>query len=464
MSVNLKVVLGTVNYTDFLHVTAAKVSSPSTVVWETWIPMPKTSYTFVIPGLDPENYYVSYYESPDDSSLGTLQTQLIVDALTNEVKAERRFYTCGGGGTYDPVEGAMSITDPYLIGKNVTGVFKESFRYYEPGTEFSSDNTVGTVSMLNNVAFALSEKIIIEITYDTGISTTSSSGGGLYTGITTVTEGARTLTTDEINTRIRCLGTGSTQVITVCSLSAISTDKGYYFDNSVGGTAVQVKILFSGTDTLRFNGFNSSSILFSEFWVSRGEHLLIRKFVDDSGTAYWEVIGDYKGVNVGEKVTLGYLSHPNVLPESAGWYDGDEYGRMWWWLNNVLPAIHRYTASSTDPVDSSRAGQFALDPTLKKFRMPDSRYMSEKGLNNFDVQGLPDVLRPVNYPGGFQANQVGQITVAINKGDGYTGHAISTNRMAPGQASNPQPTDYIIVNQGAKNIVDNIGVIYARRI
>ena len=478
MSVNLKVTIGTVNYSGFLHITAAKVSAPSIIIWEIWIAMPKTNFNFIIPDLDPENYLVTYYNSADDSSLGTLEAQLLVNALTGEILNERRFYTCGGDGDYDPADGDSSITDPYLIGKNVTGLFKEAFRYYEPITEFTFDSDAGKVSIISGVALSLNEKISVEISYNTGVQTSSGGGGGLYNGTVTVTEAIRTLTTDEINARIRCLGTASTQIITACSLASIAIDKGYYFDNSVGGKAVQVKILFPGTDKLRFNGLNTSNILFSEFWVSRGEHLKIVKITDDNGS-YWEVIGDYSGVKVGEKVTLGHNDHPNILCEEGQLIDGDEYPRLWWWIKNVLPATHYYitdTVTGSFSPDPDRLGQFAIHSTLKKFRMPTTRYMTERGLNNFLSLGLSDVRRPVNYPGGFQNEMIGKHTHTGIYGDtGSHGAASSslsglwkwlvngvTSGSNSGQASGGRTGD--VTGNNYENSTKNIGVIYARRI
>lgn len=470
--VNLKVTIGTVNYTGYLHVTAAKISSPSIVVWETWIEMPKSNFNFIIPDLDPENYYVNYYNSVDSSSLGTLEAQLLVNASTGEVKGERRFYTVDGGGDNDPVDGATSITDTYLIGKSVAGLFKEGFRYYEPITEFTFDTATGIISLLSGVALTAMEKISVDISYEASSQTSSGSGSGLYSSTVTVTEATRTLTIDEIDARIRCLGTATTQVITVCPLAAIAAGKGFYFDNSVGGKAIQVKILFPGTDKLRFNGFNTDNILFSEFWVSRGEHLKIVKNDDNA----WEVIGDYAGVSVGEKATVGFNAHPNVLVESAQWIDGDEIGRLWWWVNNVLPATHKYTASETDPVDPARIGQFAVHPTLKKLRMPDTRYMTERAMNNFITLGLPDNRRPVNYPGGFQDESIGQHTHDDIYGDtGSHGAASSSlsgvwkwlvNGLSSGtnsgKVSNGKTGQVSGLNYG--NVTKNTGVIYGRRI
>lgn len=474
MPVNLKITLGVLNYVNWIHVTAAKVSSPNSIAFETWIDTPVTNYNFIIPGLDPEIYYVSYYDAATNTSLGSIVAQLVVDALTGDTLYERRFYTCAGSGAYDPADGATSITDPYLIGKNVTGVFKEGFRYFDPATEFSFDNTTGTIPILNGTSFSANEKFIVEIKYNVASGTPAASGSALYSATINVTEDTRTLLSSEINARIRCVGTSAKQVITACSLASIAVDNGYYFDNSVGGTAVQVKLLFSGTDQLRYNGFMASSDLFAEFWVSKGEHLLIRKFHDSTGD-YWEVIGNYKGTNVGEKVTLGYNGHPNTLVEQAQWIDGDEYGRLWWWLNNVLPATHKYSAIETDPVDPNRTGQFAIHPTLKKFRMPFTVYMTERGLHNFLNVGSGDSQRSVPYPGGYQDEQVGQHTHDGLYGDttGHGGASFPTGGVVQwlvnigstlyAQISNGK-TGNVTNGDNNEQRLKNVGVIYARRI
>jgi hypothetical protein len=51
MSVDLKIVLGTVNYTDYLRVSAASVSAPLTEVFVDYINTPITNLAFVIPAL-----------------------------------------------------------------------------------------------------------------------------------------------------------------------------------------------------------------------------------------------------------------------------------------------------------------------------------------------------------------------------------------------------------------------------
>ncbi|MBK7885463.1 MAG: hypothetical protein IPJ81_17985 [Chitinophagaceae bacterium] len=316
MPVNIQIILGTVNFTDFLHVTAAKVSAPNSIVWESWIDTPVANYNFVIPGLDPDDYYINFYESPDNVSLGAFQGTAFVNGKTSEYQYEIRFYEIGNLPDGVTINDELTIlNDPYLKGKNVENAFKEGFRFLRPDIEYVFNIVDGDITVPIN--FSDGEVFCLTIKYAVGNG--SSSAGGLYTGTLTVTESTKTLIAADKNKRIRCLGDAATQVITLATLASLNVDDGFYFDNSCGGTAVQVKLLLPGTDRIRFNGFMTSSILFAEFWVSKGEHFLMRKFDDD----YWEIITDYKGVHVGEKVTVGYKDMPGILLEDGALRDGD---------------------------------------------------------------------------------------------------------------------------------------------
>ena len=472
MPVNLKVTLGTVNYLDWLHVTASKVSDPTVVVWETWIDVPVTNYNFIIPNLDPENYYIRYYDAATNSALGTLKAELIVNALTSEFVYERRFYTCGGSGTYDPANGDTAITDPYLIGKNVTGIFKEAFRYFEPETEYTFDDTTGTITVINGTTFNTDEKIAIEIKYASG-TIAPAGGNGLYTGTLDVTAATHTLLAADRNKRIRCVGSGTTQVITAAALSALAAEDGFYFDNSCGGTAIQVKVLMQGGDRIKYNGFMAASDEFAEFWVSKGEHLLIRKM----DSAYYEVITDYKGVKVGSRNAEGYKGMPGTILEDAALYDGDEYPRLWWWLNNILPSTHvitddLVTGSYTHP--AGKEGLFVKHSTLKKFRAPNTQNLSERGLNNFNTYGA-DAERVYDYPGGVQNDAIKDhqhettsgTLVSTLFGRGVLNRLIGTySGVGTGKTD---LTGKPVNSSGADNYksemrVKNFGVIYTRNI
>lgn len=372
----------------------------------------------------------------------------------------------GGAGAYDPDPGDLHVEDPYLIGKDVTGVFKEGFRYLIPDVEYEFDETTGRVDVLNNVQLAELEVLIVELKYNVGVSPTPPTAPGPFTSTIDITDSAYTLTTDDIDKRARFSGSGATQVLTLVSLASIPENRGYYLDNSSKGVAVQVKILTSGSDKIRFTGFMTGSDLFSEFWISKGEQFRIIK----SDDGYWEVIGDYRGVDVGERIPAGYRSHSNTLPENGALIDGDEYPRLWWWINNVLPSGSKYTSSSVTDVGfthtENRRGQFCIHPTLKKFRMPKTTGLVDKGLSNFDTFGADTTNREIDYPGGKQAAMVGPHTHPFRPG---RNGGIDSNPSGGGIRQNDlnpivYATGYVLENAGIENRVDNNGVIFLRKI
>lgn len=457
----LKNTVGTVNFTDWLHVTASKVSDPGVIIWEDWFDAPLSNFNFTIPVGDADNYYVRFYDAPTNASLGTLHLELIVNALTGETILERRWYLVDGPGDHDPVDGATKITDPYFIGKTIYGVFKEGFRYLKPVDEYTFNDTTGEIENISSGAqFATGERIMVEIQYPAAQTTTSASGG-LYTGTIEVADEERTLIIDELNSRIVCVGSTVTQKFLLPALAGVTEESGYYFDNSVKGTAVQPKILCNGTDKILFNGFMAGSDLFEELWVSRGEHVLIRK-----RAGFWEVITDYKGTNVGERIAAGFNAHPNTVSENGQLMDGDEYPRIWWWLNNVLPSTHKYTDDTIESggwaPTASRIGQFALHSTLKKFRMPKTGGLSEKGLANFESYGSDSSNRPIDYPGGFQDHMLLEHDHGMP--DTYNESQPGTRVASGGTTNEGANPDKTKKTGGVEQRVKNFGVVYLRRI
>lgn len=467
MSVDLQITLGAVAYTDYVHVTAAKVASPSSVAWEDWIPAPlPANYVFIIPGLDPDNYYITFYDSPDAVSLGTLVAQAYVKATNPEYGYELRFYEIGNlpvGATLDATR--KIITDPYLVGKTAESFFKEGFRFLEPDVELQYDNSIGSMELTLPVGTEWEdlEKLVVTIKYAVG--TISASANGLYKGILDVTDAVYSISAADRNKLLRLLGSAATQVLTLPTLASLTIDDGYYFDNSIGGVAVQVKVLTNGTDRIKFNGFFLPSNEFAEFWVSRGEHLLLRK-IDDN---YWEVRTDYKGVEVGNRMSAALKTMPAFIPEDGRLLDGDEYPRLWFYINSILDATHVITddaviGSYTHPV--GREGQFVKHSTLKKFRMPNTQGLTERGLKDFGTYGAgTDATRIYNYPGGKQLAKVMKFWVGtfgslkILKEDG-TNTEIGTDAGA-----GPNIRIAVAVDQtkfhDTENISENIGVIYS---
>lgn len=469
--ITLRTTVGTVNFTGYLHVTLAKVPTGSPVVWEDWVNTPLTNYNFIIPGLDPDNYYMRFYEALTDSDLGTLRMELLVNALTGEWTFERRWYVVDGGGDADPSDGANVLTDGYLIGRTIEEVFKPGYGPLQPDVDYSFDDAIGSITLLTpGQLFSDGEKWSIVVKHTTGAP-----GGdntvGLYSDILTVTEASKLLYSTDVGKLIRLKGSGSTQVITCAPLSSLPNNKGWFFDNTVGGTAQQVKILFTGSDKLYFNGMGSASNEFTEFWVGRGEQLLIHKFDDN----YFEVRNDYKGVRVGEIVTRSITGAGCMLvTESGQLMDGDEWPRTWWWLNNVLPSTHKYI---TDTVTSgsfahtqNRRGQFALHSTLKKFRMPQTNGLYLQGMGNFEgVSSENNPVRTIGWPGGIKDGVVGSHSHTFDLYSNgtfsysmtpFSFPAITDNGSGPSLKKGVGRT--VIDATLIKNTVENNGVIFCR--
>lgn len=461
MSVTLKIVLGTVNYTDYLRVSAAKVSDPGTEVFSTYIDVPVTNYTLVIPGLDPDNYYISFRDAPDLLSLGTLVSQAFVNALTGEFEYERRFYTIGSlpGGVSNT---ATVLTDPYLENKNITGVFKEAYRYLEPTNEFVTDADAGTISLLSS-EFSGGEKFIVEIKYNAGGTVGGTSASSMFTGTITVTDAAYSISALDKGKRFCLDCAGPVQVVTAPPLSSLATGDIVYLEHKRDGVQAQSKILFNGTDKVFYNGFQVAlgSNLLSELWVSRGGSLYLRK-----EGANWEIINDYDGATVGERMAATFKDHLNWLPEDATLLDGDEYPALYWFIRNILPATHKVTDDTVVTGGyahpANKKGLFVVHSTLKKFRLPNTQALSEKALLDFDTYGA-DADRSYDYPGGEQADQ-NKAHTHISNPDGLwnesgTGHVASGGTFAEGVTAHVTGS-----SGGAEVRVKNFGVIYLRRI
>lgn len=460
---DLKIVLGTVNYTDYLRVSAIKVSDVgATEVFIEYIDTPVSNYTLVIPGLDPDNYYINFRDAPTTSDLGTLVSQAFVNALSGEWEYERRFYRVGAlpSGASIDATGAI-ITDSYLVGRNVTGAHKEGFRYLILDDEVVHDDTAGTLTMTD---FPLSdnEVLAVEIKYNVASSSTTSATG-LFSDTISVTAATYSVDVADKYKRFSLDCAGTKQEVTLPALSSCVTGDFFYFEHRRDGVQAQSRIVTAGTDKILYNGLAIGTTELSELWVSKGGGLYLRKEVDN-----WEVIGDYEGHRVGERMAGGFKDHVLWLPEDGALIDGDEYPALYWWIRNVLPNTHYVTddtvtsGSYTHPV--GKEGLFVIHSSSKAFRMPKTEGLSERGLLDFGSYGA-DTARVYDYPGGVQNGQVGEFTttLAVPKGYSYSGSP-NVGRFSNGN-NNPQNVDWTLtMNSGKENRVKNFGVIYLRRI
>jgi hypothetical protein len=452
MSVDLKLVLGTVNYTDYLRVSAASVSDPLTEVFVQYIDVPVTSLAFVIPGLDPTNYWIRFRDAPTIGSMGTLVSEAFVNAQTGEFLYERRFYTIGAlpvGASNT----ATVLTDTYLVNKNVTGVFKEGFRYLElGGSEATFDDAAGTIS-LSTTDLSVGEKFIVEIKYNAG-GTVGAAPSAMFAATITVTAASYTISALDKGKRFCLDCSGAVQAITLPALSGLAAGDFVILEHKRDGVQAQSKIITPGTDKILWNGLNIGTNLLSELWVSKGQQLYLRK----EGTR-WEVIGDYSA-RVGERMAAGFKDHPLWLPENAALLDGDEYPAQYWWLRNVLPNTHYVTDDTVvsggyaHPAD--KVGQYVIHSTLKKFRLPNTQGLVGKGLKNFTAYGA-DAERTIDYPGGYQTDQLKEYE--DTEGDHGSGAATLDTYAAGGFHFKKSAK-----NAGKKNWVENYGEIYCRHI
>lgn len=458
----IRLSIATVNITNDLIVIARKTTTPLVIeAQEVYAAPHPVTQNVVLPAtgdIDPVIYYIDFYESSNGVSLDLLLSSFQYDLKNNIILSERRFYTVGGLGPNDPPADQDTLTDAYLDGKTISGVFKEGFRYLKPETEVTPEWEVvagGGIRLLGGKQFSVDEVVSIEISY-TGSSSGSSSGGSLYNGVALIDTNT-TLNSTYRNKRLRTESAASNKLVVTLEAVGSVPDGAFYHFTSNGGNQNQTRILPNGSETIKYNGEN-----YSELSIGKGEFVRIVK----TGT-FWEAEMAHPNIlQVGERFSGTWKDHPSCKPEDGTLYDGDEWPRMWWWLQNKLPLTHSITDDTViDPgyaFQVIRTGQFVMHSTLKKFRVPNTENISEKGLKDFASYGT-DTSRTYDYPGGWQADQVGQSSFILKKANGYTGGSQNAGWFGPGDPNHPHPDEVITINGGNENTVKNNGVIYMRR-
>src|ERR1044072_3309823 len=461
--------IGQVNITNYLIIVVRKTTTPLVIeALESYAPPHPATRNVVVPAsgdIDPVIYYVDAYESSDGIAFDLLLAQFVYDLKNKIIISERRFYKVGGGNPTDPLPDQKILSDPYLDGKTISGVFKEGFRYLRPQTEAFPEwvpYAGGGIELQDPLQFSQDETYSIEISYLVD-QTIGSGNAGLYSGVTLI-DTDTTLDGSYRNKRLRCEASASNKlVVTLESLASVPDGTFYHFTSN-GGLQNQTRILPAGSETIIYNGEN-----YPELWVGKGEYVRIVKV-----GSIWEgeLVHPFV-LQVGERYPATWKDHPSCKPEDGALYDGVEWPRIWWWIKNKLPATHYVTDDNvinpdyTHPAD--RKGQFVIHSTLKKFRTPNTQGLSEKGLSDFNTYGL-DNGRLFDYPGGIQAGQVGQFNLTLNSAPIF--RKSGTNNTIVGLATggdNPDPSVATItviypnINNGKENRVPNSGVIYMRR-
>jgi hypothetical protein len=456
----IRLTLGQVNITNYLVIVARKTTTPLVVeAQESYAPPHPTNRNVVVPAtgdIDPVVYYIDAYESSDGVALDLLLSQFVYDLKNKIVIAERRFYVVGGPGANDPAADQQILTDAYLDGKTISGVFKEGFRYLRPDTENIVEwepVTGGGIELQGDLYFSGGEVYVVEISYLA--DQTQVSSGGLYSGIELI-DADTTLSSSYRNKRLRCHSAASNKLVVTLESVALVPDGTFYHFTSNAGMQNQTRILPAGSETILYNGEN-----YPELWIGKGEFVRITKV-----GSIWEAEMAHESIlRVGERFAGTWKDHPSTFPENGALFDGDEWPRIWWWISNKLPSTHKITDDTViDPgysAPTDRRGQFVVHSTLKKFRMPNWQGTAERGLADFTTYNT-DASRNYDYPGGFQDEMVGPHTHPLPR-DASGTDDIQSLAITSNADEGITSASLTGSNTGTENRVRNFGVIYLRR-
>jgi hypothetical protein len=468
---DLKLGIGQIGITQYLLVNLRKTTDPVPIYDSQSIPPPvSTSVNLVFANIDPVVYYVDFRQSPDGSSLGTLLGTFHVDATKNVSQLEVRFYKVGSGIGNSPDANTDILSDPYLDGK-VLVAYKEGLgRPLVPPTETYKEFDYypgGGIQLLNGLVWSLDE--IIAIWIENKIPQTVSSTGR-FVDVAEITADL-TLNNTHYNKRLRCECAASVVlVVTMDDLNNVPDGAAFKFMGN-GGMQNQTRLIAAPGNLFRHGRTNYTEITFSP-----GESLTIEKRIISS-TAYWEVYDADKAIDmVGERFAATWKDHPNCKPEDGALYDGDEWPRIWYWINNKLPGTHKITDALVTGGGyvhpAGKEGLFVVHPTLKKFRLPNTQSLAERGLKDFDSYNA-DGTRVYDYPGGVQNEQVADHThTGLNIRSGSHSSASSAlsgpikflvNNAGDNGATQSDATTGGITGLNGEMRVKNIGVIYLRR-
>lgn len=415
MSVDAKFSLFSINVPDYLIVRARKTSAPGAEVARSAPlgPAPVGNLNFIVPGLDPVNHFFDLYESTDGETLNTLLGTWTWDVQNSETLEEIRYYIVGSGVNNSPNDGDTSFVDAYLDGKNVVKFEKRSIGPLIPGSEgytaeWTFDPMTNTVA-LSGLAFANMETYAVTILYSQPVPTSGSNA--FFQDVKTITADTLTMDSTYRNNRVRCIGTGTQQVVAFEPITGIPDGTFWYFTHHDGGTQFQTKFVFSDANLIFAGG------PYPEFWIGRGEELWIEK----RGSQYEVIQAPAGALLVGHHSSqsvpslAGNFPYPNLYPEDNSLWGADDLPRLWWWLTHIFPNGNYFI--SDDNLDNPgyvrptsagqpwKAGMFIISTTKRKFRMPDTQGFSEQGSKSFSTFGT-DAQRLFDYPGGFMPQAV----------------------------------------------------------
>jgi hypothetical protein len=443
----IRLSVGQVNISNWLKINVREVGNPTAIVDHLDVPPPvPASQNILFSGLNPVVHYVDFRESPDGVAQGTLLATFVYDVKEQSLIAERRYYTCDGGGANDPVLNDTSITDLYLSGKTVYGVFKEGFRYLKPTTEWTQVGA--TINIFAGGPLQTGEVVAIEINF-----TVDQPGGGnavsFPSGVVDVPADV-TLDSTHYDKLMEANGSGTILTITMADFLTIPDGKRFAF-NTHKGNQRYLAIVINDGNYCQVGGHNRTTL-----WMGKGEELEVIKKGSYLRIISWP--GDWR--RVGELIKCD-MPPLNGLAETGGWYDIADYPRLYYWyvadLDPSLLGIGSY-AAGTPAGDQAR--KWVIDVVAGKFWVPDTGGYFDR---NTDPDGNTDQDRPSGdrKPGTAQSWATNLPTLAgglklvkSHSGAGGMIEGYGTN-TAPG-SDNYDPVDWSVTGSTTETRPINI--------
>lgn len=423
---DIRLSVGQVNITDHLLIVFREVQNPNAIVRQLDIfPVPDSFNVFET-DFNPVVHYIDFRNSTDGVSLGTLLSTFVYDVKNQRLIGERRYYKVDGEGDHDPESGTMVITDPYLDGKTLNGVFKENFRYLVPETEWTHEDD--TVTLLVGGEFQPDEVVMVEITY---LQDIVSASNAFPSGVV-IAAGDMGITASEYNKMIKANGSGLILTLTMPDFITIPDGVQFLF-NTDGGDQRYVTIDLPDGTHLLDGGKQRNPV-----YMGKGEQLTVYKEGSVLHVINWTP-GDHR--RVGERVFTEAL---NSISETTGsWELIEDWPRFFYWYVNELPPTELGTGTQDVTPDAANRTKFIIGST--KFWMPD--------IKNHHLR----VTDGTRKPGDVQAAQVGEVSgnLSVPKGHSYTG---GPNVLRMGNGANT-PQDFNLpfsFNAGKENRVLNV--------
>lgn len=416
----IRLSVGQINITDYLIINIREVDNPIPIVDFLVVPPPVPAVqNLLFSGLNDVVHYVDFRDSVDGIDPGTLLATYVYDVATGTLIAERRFYTVGGPGTYDPLVGGTTITDPYFVDKSVYGVFKEGFRFLKPSSEWTIAGD--TITLLVGGEFFVDEVISVEINFT--VNQSAQSAKQFPDDVIAITVNTTLNTTHykkllEINSGATILTLTTPDIITI-------PDKTMFGINTDNGTQRYCTLVITNGYML-IGGVQRTSV-----YIGRGEELV---FIKKGG--YFRVLSWSPGnhARVGA-IELGDAAPLNSVPETGGWKAIADYPRLFYWFVNILDPSLLGTGTSPTTPSGSNAQKWCIDAVNGMLWVPDTGGWF---MRNTDPNGDIDFDRSVvdRKPGTTQGAQVGEFVITYPKGNSYTGNP-NVLRFGNG-AANPQ--------------------------